>query len=588
MAKENLNNKKMRVLYAQAVYGDEEKKAVLNSLENTFLSVGNLSKKFENQIAKLFNKKYGVFVNSGSSANLLVTQLIPKGEVITPALTFATTLTPLLQCGLTPVFIDSGIDIFLPTVEDIEAKITKKTTAVMIPNLLGNKIDSLRLRKLCDKKGILYIEDSCDTITQSNGHFVTTSFYGSHIITAMGSGGMVMSDDKKAIERIRTMRDWGRGVDVSEKISDRFKYKIDEIPYDGKFVYVERGFNMRPVEAQAAFGLEQLKRLPEFAKKRKENFQKLYDFFKDYPYFNLPKSQFDPNWLAFPLTLKNATFQRFELVKWFEDNGIQTRPIFSGNVLRHSAFRDLKKGEFPNADYIMEHGILLGIHQGMNDAQLNHIKETFKEFAKSHTMDILMTGSRGRLGTEMKKHLHVIEFKDDITKEFNKTKADLVIHAAAYTDTTKAEKEPDLCFKTNVEGTYNMVKKYKDVPFVYISTEYAKNPLGVYATTKFLGEEIVKTHPKHLIIRTLFKPRPWPFPMAYKDQYTQGDYTDVIAKLIADKIKNWDKKTSELCYIGTGRKTMLDLARKTKPDTMPNTVADYVKKTGAPIPKDYL
>lgn len=375
----------MRINYAGCVYGDEEKQAVLKSLENKFLSVGDLSTQFENEVAELFNKKYGVFVNSGSSANLLVTQLIPKGEVITPALTFATTLTPLLQCGLTPVFIDSEVETFLPTVESIVAKMTSKTTAVMIPNLLGNKINSLKLRKICDERGILYIEDSCDTITNSNGHFVTTSFYGSHIITAMGAGGMVMSDDKEAIDRIRTMRDWGRGVDVSEDIGERYKYEIDGIPYDGKFWYTEQGFNFRPVEAQAAFGLEQLKRFPWFEERRAANFQMMYDFFNEFPYFNMPVSQFNPNWLAFPLTIKkDAPFNRFELVKWFEDHNIQTRPIFSGNITRHPAFKELNTGEpFPNADFVMTQGVLLGIHQAMGYDEINYIKKTFNDF-KEH------------------------------------------------------------------------------------------------------------------------------------------------------------------------------------------------------------
>ena len=372
-----------RVLYAKAVYGDEEKKAVAESLENTFLSVGPYTAEFEKQISKLFNKEHAVFVNSGSSANLLCSQLIPKGEVITPALTFATTLTPLIQCGLTPVFIDSDIQTFLPTIEDIEKAITDNTTAVMIPDLLGNKMDSKALREMCDSYNLLYIQDSCDTILpNANGHFVTTSFYGSHIITAMGGGGMVMSDDKEAIERIRTMRDWGRGVDVSEKISDRYQYNIDGIEYDGKFVYVERGFNMRPIDAQAAFGLEQLKRLPGFIETRNRNFAKFLGFFSAFPYFNLPLSKYAANWLAFPLTIKDdAPFNRFELVDWFESHGIQTRPIFSGNVLRHPVFKDLSQKEFPNADYVMKAGLLLGIHQGMDDEQVEYVKQVFKDFA---------------------------------------------------------------------------------------------------------------------------------------------------------------------------------------------------------------
>lgn len=374
-----------RVLYAQAVYGEEEKRAVIKSLDNTFLSVGENTAIFETRVAEIFGKQYGVFVNSGSSANLLVSQLIPKGEVVTPALTFATTLTPLLQCRLKPIFIDSQIGTFLPTIDDIEKAITPKTTAVMIPDLLGNRMDNKRLRELCDSKGLFYIQDSCDTMVKdsSGGHFVTTSFYGSHIITAMGGGGMVMSDDKEAIDRIRTMRDWGRGVDVSETISDRYKYDIDGIQYDGKFVYIERGFNMRPIDAQAAFGLEQLKRLNGFIDARKRNFEELYNYFSQFPYFIMPVSQNNPNWLAFPLILKPHTpFNRLGLVDWFESNDIQTRPIFSGNITRHKAFRKYKK-EFPNADYVMEKGLLLGIHQGLNQLQLNYVKNTFDGFLRS-------------------------------------------------------------------------------------------------------------------------------------------------------------------------------------------------------------
>lgn len=375
-----------RVLYAQAVYAQEEIDAVNESLKNSFLSVGPNAEKFEKEVATIFGKKHGVFVNSGSSANLLVAQIIPKGEVITPALTFATTLTPLLQCGLKPVFIDSGLETFLPTIEDIEKAITPETTAVMIPDLLGNRMDSKALRELCDQYNLIYVQDSCDTVVRSTayGHFVTTSFYGSHIITAMGGGGMVMSDDTEMIDRIRTMRDWGRGVDVSENVDDRYQYEIDGISYDGKFVYTERGFNMRPIDAMAAFGLEQLKRFDRFTLLRNQNFLELLTFFRKYDCFNFPSSQNNANWLALPLTLKDAPFTRFDLINAFEKAGIQTRPIFSGNVTRHKAFREFKK-DFPNADYVMEHGILLGIHQGLDQTQRDYIKDTFKIFYAHYT-----------------------------------------------------------------------------------------------------------------------------------------------------------------------------------------------------------
>ncbi len=206
---------------------------------------------------------------------------------------------------------------------------------------------------------------------------------------------------------------------------------------------------------------------------------------------------------------------------------------------------------------------------------------------------ILITGGSGRLAAELKKHLegeyvgienfdiaYDIPGKDD--------GYDLIVHMAAYTSVVKAQKEDRRCFDTNVFGTYNLVKKYKNTPFVYISTEYANVPLGVYALTKRLGEEIVKTHPRYLILRTSFKPRPFPFPKAYGNQHTQGGYVDDIAKLIAKTVNDWDKQTSYLTYVGNGRKTMLELARQTRPDVEENTVEEYNKEIGINlIPKDY-
>jgi dTDP-4-dehydrorhamnose reductase len=204
---------------------------------------------------------------------------------------------------------------------------------------------------------------------------------------------------------------------------------------------------------------------------------------------------------------------------------------------------------------------------------------------------ILITGGTGKLGVELKKHLsgHYVGSKDfDFTKPIKKQKYDLILHMGAYTNVKKAELEgKKKCFMTNVYGTFNLVQNFKDTPFIYISTEYAHNPVDVYGLTKKLGEEIVKTHQRHLILRTLFKPNPFPFPKAYMDQYTQGDYVDVIAKLLAKKVKEWNKKTCKLEYLGTGRKTMFELAKRTRPDVEPNSVNDYFKQTGVLIPKDY-
>ncbi|MCK9599489.1 MAG: sugar nucleotide-binding protein [Sphaerochaeta sp.] len=209
---------------------------------------------------------------------------------------------------------------------------------------------------------------------------------------------------------------------------------------------------------------------------------------------------------------------------------------------------------------------------------------------------VLVVGSTGRLGAylvpELERSCEVIRtgrraHSDILYPITIKDECDLVVDLAAYTNVVRAETEKLRCFQTNVDGTFNLVEAYKDKPFVYISTEYAKNPLGVYATSKYLAEQVVKTHPHHLIIRTSFKPTPWPFPFAYEDQMTQGDYVDVIAKLLAKKITNWNGKNG-LVYVGTGRKTILELAQRTRPDVKPNKVDDYVKQIGLNIiPHDY-
>jgi len=205
---------------------------------------------------------------------------------------------------------------------------------------------------------------------------------------------------------------------------------------------------------------------------------------------------------------------------------------------------------------------------------------------------ILVTGANGRLGTELKKHLEAtyVDIQDfDFTDELIKNDYDLIIHMGAYTDVRKAEIEKKKCFMDNAYGTFNLVNVYKDVPFVYISTEYANKPLGVYALTKRLGEDIVLTHKKYLILRTSFKPTPFPFPYAYEDQMTQGDYVNIIAKILAERVKNWDRVTCRFEYLGTGRKSMYQLAKRTRPDVLPNKVEEYNAKIGMElIPHDYL
>jgi CDP-6-deoxy-D-xylo-4-hexulose-3-dehydrase len=399
MIKSNQGLINKKVLYAQAVYGDEEKQAVLKSFDNGWLASGPLVKEFEEKVAKLFGKKYGIALNSGSSATLLSVKTAIKfnkqrliKHIITPACTFSTTVSAILNSGIHPLFVDSIIGRYTANEDQIENILSERSNvcAILVPQLIGGIVDMPRLRKLADKYNIYLIDDSCDTFAPMiNGKTIAsysdltcTSFYGSHIITAMGIGGMIMTDNEKFRDYIIMLRDWGRYGDDREEFKKRFDFKIDNIPYDSKFIYGDYGFNLKLNEASAAFGLEQLKRLDKFLEIRKDNFNSYTDFFKQYEdYFYLPYliKGAQTNWLAYPLTIKNAPFTRYELLEYLEKNGIQTRVLFSGNITRHDAYRGYLK-EFINADYIMANGFLLGCHQGLEKKDIEYVKKIFKDF----------------------------------------------------------------------------------------------------------------------------------------------------------------------------------------------------------------
>lgn len=391
-----------RVPYGLAVHDHDEEQAVLEVLQNHATIMGDKVKEFESKIAALFGKKFGIMVNSGSSANLLAFELInlPKdSEVITPILTFSTTLAPILQKKLVPVFVDVEPDTYLINIDDIEKLINKNTKALMIPSLLGNIPNLKQIKKLADKHNLIFIEDSCDTLgatfddmpTGIYSDISTTSFYGSHIITAAGEGGMICVNNRDMEKRARILRGWGRtsAINESEDIDERYSYDLDDIPYDSKFIFEEIGYNFLPSEISAAFGLVQLNKLNKFKKIRNENFNQLKEFFSSFDYFVLPKQLpfIKTSWLAFPLTIQSsAPFTRLEIVKHLEKNQIQTRPIFTGNVLRQPAFKNIDhknlENKFPNADYIMKNSFLIGCNQGLTFAHIEKIKHIFKEFLK--------------------------------------------------------------------------------------------------------------------------------------------------------------------------------------------------------------
>ncbi|CAM4846928.1 unnamed protein product [Rotaria magnacalcarata] len=321
-------------------------------------------------------------VNSGSSGNilaLLIAGLKTGDEVITPACTFATTVAPIVQLGLIPIFCDVELGSYVPSVKQVIEKVSSRTKAFFLPNLIGSKPDWQGLKNelfMLGRRDIVLIEDSCDTITNTTiTDIAVTSFYSSHIITAGGGGGMVMCNEKSQRDLALQYRDWGRMGTNTESFSERFGHCVDGIEYDFKFLYPILGYNFKSTEMNAAFGLEQLKKLPSFLEIRRKNINQFVKQLKELiPYgLVLPKDHDKLDWLALPLMLPN----RKELLQNLEDNNIQTRVCFAGNITRHPAYRQFYE-VFPNADEIMKNGFLIGAHHGMSEQDVDYVCKTIK------------------------------------------------------------------------------------------------------------------------------------------------------------------------------------------------------------------
>ncbi len=391
----------IRVPYGMTVHGEEEIQAVVNVLR-TSTQMGKNVREFEEKVAALYNKKHGLMVNSGSSALYIAVELLglEKGdEIITPALTFATTVAPIVKNDLIPVFIDVEEGTYNLDADKVEEMIGPKTKAMLIPNLIGNLPDWAKLREIADKHNLIVIEDSADTLGaeiggKSSGRFTdmsTTSFYGSHVINAAGNGGMVCINNDEWAERAKLLRSWGRSSSLfveSEKIENRFNVEVDGIPYDAKFIFSELGYNLEPSEMGAAFGLVQLSKLNHNIDERIKNVNSLNDLFKDYQdWFVLPNQLPDSRtgWLAYTLTIKdNAPFIRRDFQIFLEKRNIQTRTVFTGNILRQPGFKNIERREsaagYPESDKVMRGGVLLGCHHGLTDEMMSHMKSNIKEF----------------------------------------------------------------------------------------------------------------------------------------------------------------------------------------------------------------
>ena len=400
-----------KIFYNETNYDQKEIDAVVSVLENQSFSLvsGKQTSKFEFEVSKMFGKEFGVFVNSGSSANLLALACLdlPKGsEVITPCLTFSTTISPILQLGLVPSLVDVETQTLNVNVQQIEGCITEKTKAIMIPNLIGNLPDWEKISEIGRRHGLYIIEDSADTIgykfkggdTSNLVDISTTSFYGSHIITCAGIGGMVCTSNKKFHEKMKIIRGWGRSselflpdsaLSIEDNLKDRFDLKIDGIQYDKKFIFEREGYNFFAPEICAAFGLTQLEKFDYLFKKRVKNF----NYLKNYISKNLSEFILTPvevenvktNWLAYPVLLKeNSLYNRTELQIFLEKKNIQTRTIFSGNITRQPILDgkvyNTNNIEFKNSDYVMRNGMLIGCHPKLDQNDLDYITSSLNEF----------------------------------------------------------------------------------------------------------------------------------------------------------------------------------------------------------------
>ncbi len=408
-----------RISYAARVYDDREMRALTDAALDFWLTAGRFSEEFEQNFAKWLGVKFARLVNSGSSANLLAfsaltaeelgTRRIERGdEVITVACGFPTTVSPILRYGAVPVFVDVTVPQYNVDVSKLESALSEKTKAVMLAHTLGNPFDLAFLTRFCKKHGLWLIEDNCDALgstytldgvtkfTGAWGDIGTSSFYPPHHMT-MGEGGCVYTSDPLLNRLLLSFRDWGRDC-VCPSGQDnfcgkRFEGKHGELPegYDHKYVYSHFGYNLKATDLQAAIGCEQLKKLPSFTARRRENWQLLRDALKgteDKLLLPEPAANSEPSWFGFVLSLKEGSgVSRNAVTRYLEERNIQTRLLFSGNLLRHPCFDGLKKrnegfrvvGGLEQTDFVMNNTFWVGVYPGMTEEMILYMANCIRE-----------------------------------------------------------------------------------------------------------------------------------------------------------------------------------------------------------------
>lgn len=407
------------VQYAGPFFDKNEYVASINTLLNGWLVLGQQGINFETLFPKLLEKKYGILTNSGSSSNLIMMSSLtskrlykfPVGtKVITPIAGFPTTINPIFQCNFIPLFVDIDLDTLNLNLEQVEEQAKKGAKVITFAHVLGNPPNMDRLMDIVKRYNLILLEDCCDALgsTYNNlplgsfGEFASCSFYPAHHIT-MGEGGFIACKTHEQEIVARSFREWGRGcycVGLKANLlqngtcKNRFSNWLPSLPdeiFDHKYVYDEIGYNLKPIELQAAMGLEQIKKLPQISEKRKHNHKRLFNIFKQYEeYFILPKATkySDPSWFAFALTIKDsAPFKRKDIVNHLETNKIQTRPYFAGNIMLQPAYEGIMSHNdiitnYPNARKVTTDTFFLGTSPVITDEQLNYIEETLNLFFK--------------------------------------------------------------------------------------------------------------------------------------------------------------------------------------------------------------
>ncbi|MDC3231279.1 lipopolysaccharide biosynthesis protein RfbH [Acidimicrobiia bacterium] len=387
---------------------EDLKYTILSTLDMWYTS-GEYTKKFEKEISKKLGARHCLFVNSGSSANLLAITALKEyyrlddgDEIITSAVGFPTTINPIIQNNLIPVLIDAEEETLNINTDLIESHISDKTKGIVIAHTLGNPFDLEKIIDLCKKYDLFLMEDNCDAFgskfnqkfTGTFGDVSTLSFYPAHHITT-GEGGAVITDNTKLKKIMESIRDWGRdcycppGKDNTCK--KRYEWQLGELPkgYDHKYIYSHIGYNLKASDMQAALGFSQINKLDEFIKIRKRNYQYLYNSFKSFKEFKLISNQVnsEPSWFGFPVILKNnKNFTRNDLLKFYEERNIGTRLLFGGNLKRQPAYSNLnfKSSTLSVADNIIENCFWLGVYPGLELDMLKFVVDSTKEFLDSY------------------------------------------------------------------------------------------------------------------------------------------------------------------------------------------------------------